>query len=332
MNISNKKILLFIVVAMASLIQINAKNLSLTLFTMYSMSEAKVISFVNYKGGVGKTTLAVELSTSLAYHHNKNVLLIDADPQTNATFYLMDEEEEWANYYADNSTLKEIFEAEMENKKIDIDSLIVDNGLKVHLYTNNLHLIPSHIELYDIDLRLASVIGAKATKARTILKKHIDTIKENYDYIIIDCPPNMYLVTQNAVVASDGVIIVALPEYLSVRGIAFIDRVIQEVMDQINEDLAIGGGEIERPEIKGIIFNRVRRTGYGLLRDQQRNIDNVKSLSDLGEKVFENYISESVKFPERSERRVSIAVSGYSTDERYVEELKKITEEFLSRV
>jgi len=129
-----------------------------------------------------------------------------------------------------------------------------------------------------------------------------------------------------------GVIVVCLPEYLSVRGVAFIDRVIQEVVDQINEDLAIGGGKIERPEIKGIIFNRVRRTGYGILRDQQRNTDNVKSLPDLGGKVFENYISESVKFPERSERRVPITVSEYSTDQRYVDELGKVTEEFLNRV
>ncbi len=295
------------------------------------MSKAKVISFVNYKGGVGKTTLAVEISTSLAYHYNKKVLLIDADPQTNATFYLMDEDV-WADNYANNSTLKEIFESELSGMSIDINSLIISDGLPVHNYTSNLHMVPSHIELYDIDLRLASVIGAKATRARTILKKHIDDVKSNYDYIIIDCPPNMYLVTQNAVVTSDGIVVVALPEYLSVRGIAFIDRVIKEVIDQINEDLAIGGGKIEKPEIKGIIFNRVRRSAYGILRDQQRNIDHVRRLKDLGTKVFDGYVSEAVRFPERSERRIPITVSGYSADERYVEELKNITKEFLNKI
>jgi chromosome partitioning protein len=250
------------------------------------MPQAKVVSFVNYKGGVGKTTLAVEISASLAHHYNKKVLLIDADPQTNATFCLMDEDE-WDEHYRDK-TLKEIFEAEMRNEIIDINQLIIKEGLKIHSYTRNLHLIPSHIELYDIDIRLASIIGAGATRARTILKRYINNIKENYDYIIIDCPPNMYLVTQNAIVASDSIIITCLPEYLSTRGIALIDRVVTDVINQINRDLAIGGGSINKPEIKGIIFNRVRHGPTGILKDQQRNINNVRNLPYLGNKVFEN--------------------------------------------
>ena len=297
-------------------------------------TRTKVISFVNYKGGVGKTTLAVEISAFLAYRYNRKVLLIDSDPQTNATFYLMDEDT-WEKNYSSDRTIRELFEAELNNFDININDLIVTDGLLIHEYTDKLHLIPSHIELYDIDLKLASRIGAGATRARIILKRHIDKIRSehDYDFVIIDCPPNMYLVTQNAIVASDGIIVVALPEYLAVRGIALIDRVIGEVIDQINREVGVVGGRIERPEIKGIIFNRVRRGGpYGeILADQRRNIEVVKQ-SELGDKLFENYISEAVKFPERAGRHVPIAVSEYKSDERYVKELRNVVEEFLNKV
>jgi len=111
---------------------------------------AKIVSFINYKSGVGKITLAVKISAALAQHYNKKVLLVDSDPQTNATFYLM-EEEKWKNLADNNRTIKELFDAALHDQLQDFDlrNIIVDNGLQIHQYTNNLHLIPSHLDLHE---------------------------------------------------------------------------------------------------------------------------------------------------------------------------------------
>jgi len=290
---------------------------------------AKVVSFVNYKGGVGKTTLAVEISAALAYHYNKRILLIDADPQTNATFYLMDEKT-WENYAKNKKTMKELFDAALNDQSFDIRNIIVSSGLEIHLRTRNLHIIPSHLDLHSIDLDIASRIGKEALKARTILRRSIEPIKDDYDYIIIDCPPNMYFITQNAIVASDSVVIVVLPEYLATIGISLIHRVIDKLNQDIRKQVEAFGGQFEGAKVKGIIFNRVRRGAYGILVDQRRSIDDVRS--QWPDITFKNYVSETVRFPERTRMKIPISVSGYAADLRYEEEIKRVAEEFLRRV
>jgi len=291
----------------------------------------KVVSFVNYKGGVGKTTIAVEISAAIAHHFNKGVLLIDADPQTNATFYLMNENA-WQRRADNELTVKALFDVFLRGAEPKIEDLIISNGLSVHGYTQKMHLIPSHLDLYDIDLKLASNLGAQSLTARSILRRSLQNVKDRYDYVIIDCPPNMYLVTQNAILASDGIIVVMLPEYFSTRGVALIDRIVDNVSTQVSRDLSTFDSEYRRPPIKGIIFNRVRRGPSGILIDQQRNIDDVKNLPGYGELVFDSFVSESVRFPERTELKVPISVSGSGAYGRYEDELRDVSQEFLNRV
>jgi len=289
----------------------------------------KVVSFVNYKGGVGKTTLAVEISAALAYHYDKRTLLIDADPQTNATFYLMDEHT-WERYARSGRTMKELFDAALNNQHIDIRNIIVSSGLEIHQRTQNLHVIPSHLDLHSIDLDIASRIGKEALKARTILKEGIDPIKDDYDYIIIDCPPNMYFITQNAIVASDSVVIVVLPEYLAIIGISLIHRIINMLNEDIRRQVEKFGGRFEGARVKGIIFNRVRHGPYGILVDQRRSMNDVRrQWPDI---TFENYVSETVRFPERTRMKIPISISGYAADSRYEAAIQRVAEEFLRRV
>jgi chromosome partitioning protein len=171
---------------------------------------ATVVSFINFKGGVGKTTLCVEMAASLAYRYNEKVLLVDLDPQTNATLSLMDEKS-WVAHAENKGTLREFFEACFDMKEFDLSRIVVHNPPQVS-QLENLHLLPSHIELFGMDLRLAQRFGWENLKARWFLRRALEPLQGAYTYIVIDCPPNLYLATQNGLFASDNYVIVALPE------------------------------------------------------------------------------------------------------------------------
>ena len=219
----------------------------------------KVFSFINYKGGVGKTTLAVEISAAIAHNLNVKVLLIDVDPQTNATFYLM-HEKEWDDWSTNKGTLREVFHNFLNGKSTDVRPMI--RGFD-RPKMKNFFLLPSHVDLLPMDLKLASHYGVESPRAIKLLKEVCDNLRKEYEVIICDCPPNLNLITQNAIVASDALAIVAIPEFLSVIGIRWIFVIRDEIVNRINEELKpFGAPAFEGPEVKGIIFNRVR--GYKL--------------------------------------------------------------------
>lgn len=214
----------------------------------------KVVSFINYKGGVGKTTVAVEIATALACHHQKKVLLIDLDPQTNATFYLM-YYNEWEKWIKTRGSLQKLFEAAKDGRNLDLDSIIFPiNQHRPWAKKTRFDLMPSHLHLMHVDLELATTYGLKDVRGITILRQALDDIRQQYEYIICDCPPNINFLTQNAIVASDSIVIVTKPDYLGFVGFNllknFIDGVTKRVKSQIEE--------FEGPAVKGVIFNMVR--------------------------------------------------------------------------
>ncbi|MFB3786686.1 MAG: ParA family protein [bacterium] len=293
---------------------------------------AKVVSFINYKGGVGKTTVAVEMAASLAYHKKKRVLLADLDPQTNATFYLMTAED-WENWARDHGTLKNIIMAFIANPPEYFKTH--DYIYKDFLYHPrnheliSLHLLPSHLELMTADMKLAMRFGAESFEGRKILRTAFETIKNDYDYIICDCPPNLNITTQNAILASDALMIVAMPEYLSTLGISEVERAVRQVVDEINQYIQ-GFCTFKGPEMKGIIFNRVHyRTGG--TNYQESMMDRVREQwPDL---VFDHFVSQSDKLSQSSEpSRYPIAISGYAADRVYENQLKACAEEFMLRL
>ncbi len=290
----------------------------------------KIISFINYKGGVGKTTLAVEIAASLAYHHGQKVLLIDLDPQTNATFYLM-QEKEWDEWQKTRGSLKNLFESYINGAHFDIKTAIKKDFIVAprDSRTISLHLLPSHLSLLMIDLELAMRFGAKGTKAKGALIKVFEQIKNDYDFIICDCPPNLNLITQNAIISSNGIVIVAVPEFLSTLGIALIQSAINNTIKEVNEDLSSYGAKgIEAPKIIGIIFNRVKYVTHGTTY-QEEVMSRMKR--EYKDKIFQNYISESDKIAERGEMKIPIAISGYARDKNYEKQLFECAEEFIRR-
>ncbi len=288
---------------------------------------AKVVSFINFKGGVGKTTLCVETAASLAGRFDARVLLIDLDPQTNATLSRMTEEE-WQKHASTKGTLREFFSVCYDGKSFDLTSIR-------HQYTRHpdgkkLHLLPSHLELFGMDLQLATKFGHGDIQAKVFLRNALQSLVSEYDFVLVDCPPNIYLATQNGLFASDHYIVVALAEYLSTLGLAHIQKSINGIFDQSNKLLQnIGGGSITAPSLMGIIFNRIRYKTRGTSNEETIMAQIRSAYKDA---VFDHWVSQSAQFPQRAEQKIPIALSGYAADQIYERQVRQVAEEFYDRI
>lgn len=182
-----------------------------------------VLSFINLKGGVGKTTTAVGVAEILAKEHRKRVLVIDLDPQTNASVTLI-EEEKWKQMDDEGRTIAQLFADKLNPHappRFDIERAIthqvstIDDGIK------NLDLLPSSIKLISIQDRIPQIgafedFGERPTE---ILRNAIEPILGAYAYVIIDCPPSLGIVTKNGLRISTGYVIPTIPDILSTWGI-----------------------------------------------------------------------------------------------------------------
>ena len=184
----------------------------------------KVISLVNQKGGVGKTTTSINLSASLALE-DKKVLLVDLDPQGNAT------------------TGVGFNKGDIEKSVYDVFNGTASMG-EVILQTKfrNLDLLPSSLQLAGIDIELIEKGREDPSFKRSAqLKEHLEKYKDNYDYIIIDCPPTLGLITTNALVASDSVIIPVQCEFYALEGITQLLNAIMLTKKKLNPNLKLEG-------------------------------------------------------------------------------------------
>jgi len=287
---------------------------------------ATTVSFINFKGGVGKTTLCVEIAAALASKFNSRVLLVDLDPQTNATLSLLTENE-WEKHSTTKGTLRDYFAACYDKKDFDLSSIIYQ--YKKHPSVKKLDLLPSSIELFGMDLKIATQFGHSDIQAKIFLKHSLEHISSNYDFIFIDCPPNLYLATQNGLFASDSYVIVALAEYLSTIGISHIQKSVVGIFDDARIIAKKIGGEIKTPKLVGIIFNRLRYATGGT-SSEESTVSGVEKLYDG--LVFNTKIPQSTKISERPEQKIPISLSGYKADAVYEERMEKAAEEFYERI
>lgn len=292
---------------------------------------ATTVSFINFKGGVGKTTLCVEIAASLAHKFNERVLIVDLDPQTNATLSLMTEKA-WQEHASTNGTLANFFDACYSGTPFDLAKTIVRKPVQYGGTLTKLDIIPSHIELFGMDLRLATKFGHDNLKAKLFLKKALSALADDYTYIFIDCPPNLYLATQNGLFASDYYAIVALAEYLSTLGIAHIQKSVGTVFSEARTllaDITAGGAAFIEPKLLGILFNRVRYLTHGT-SDEEGIMSQMRGR--YPNVVFDHFVPQSTQIASRPATKVPIAVSGYANDRNYEERLKAVAGEFYERV
>ena len=180
----------------------------------------KVISIVNQKGGVGKTTTAVNLSASLGVLEKK-ILLLDADPQANATSALGVE----LSTIEEKQTIYEVIENNIDPSK----TIIKTNS-------PNLSIIPSTINLVGAEIELVN-----HPNREKMLENQLTSIKEDYDFILIDCPPSLGLITLNCLCASDSVLIPIQCEYFALEGLGKLMNTIRKIQNFHNERLSIEG-------------------------------------------------------------------------------------------
>ena len=179
----------------------------------------KVIAIANQKGGVGKTTTAINLAASLAVLEKK-VLIIDADPQANTTSGL--------NFDPENSDHRTLYEI-LIGKLSASDALIQTELPKLHMIPSHINLVGAEIEMLDSENR------------ESILKNALAPIRDDYDFIIIDCSPSLGLITVNSLTAADSVIIPVQPEFFALEGLGKLLQTIRLVQDGVNENLQIEG-------------------------------------------------------------------------------------------
>ena len=184
---------------------------------------SKVIAIANEKGGVGKTTTSVNLGIGLA-KHGKKVLIADVDPQGSLTTHLGFRQPE--NLELTTAT---IMEKIIKNKSLNASEAILN-------HSEGISILPANIELSSTERALVTTLGGE-----TILKRYIETISHEYDYIILDCSPSLGMLTINSLVAADSVIIPVAPKYLDAKGLELLLKTIADLDTVIGKKLTIEG-------------------------------------------------------------------------------------------
>jgi len=200
---------------------------------------AHVIATINLKGGVGKTTTTAALAEILAAEFGKRVLVVDLDPQTNLTTVLIGEEA-WSSLNHDGFTLATLFKDALrpdgEPAKFDLQKTLQRDVSPVR-EVRGLDLLPSSLDLIDVQDRLGTMSSGKffANNPTDLLRKAVRPILDDYEYVLVDCPPNLGIVTLNGLRISDGYIIPTIPDVLSTYGIPQIQRRVSEFASSIGE-------------------------------------------------------------------------------------------------
>ena len=303
-----------------------------------------VIAVINYKGGVGKTTITANLGAELAWR-GKKVLLLDLDAQASLTFSFI-RPDEWKQELEQTRTIKSWFDSFEDGPPIPLESLIFQpkevSELLSHR-TGDLHLIASHLGLINVDLELATFLGGASLSQvkRNFLKVHrrlrdgLSSLESTFDIILIDCPPNFNIVTKNAIVASEYILVPAKPDYLSTMGIDYLRRQLSQLVDDFNEYVQLGGrpsADTINPQIMGIVFTMIQIYGREPISAQRPFISQVR---DLGLPVFDCRIRENKTFfGDAPEYGIPVALknTGSRTQENIQREIESFVSEFERRL
>lgn len=198
-----------------------------------------VVSLINLKGGVAKTTSTVALAEAYASQLGKKTLVIDIDPQTNATAMLIGEQR-WLELDRKEHTLARLFKDALDpdDRRFDLKATLQKGASDVQ-GTSKLDLLPSSLDLIDVQDNLATIPSGRfhAAQPVDILRRAVKTRLDDYDIVLIDCPPNLGLITLNALRISDGFIIPTVPDVLSTYGIPQIVKRVKDFSAELGETI-----------------------------------------------------------------------------------------------
>lgn len=226
--------------------------------------QANVIAMINLKGGVGKTTTSVAVAEFLAAHYDKRVLVIDLDPQTNATVMLIGEEK-WKDLNDEGHTLATLFSDALreqgESKTFNLDATLQRQVSNVGA-VKKLDLLPSSLDLIDIQDRLGSMDSGRfySNVPTDLLRRAVRPIIDEYDYVIIDCPPNLGIITLNGLRIASSYVIPTIPDVLSTYGIPQIMTRVSAFAENIGEEIEPLGIAISKYRAQSTVHaNTIKR-------------------------------------------------------------------------
>lgn len=307
---------------------------------------------INYKGGVGKTTISLQIAAGLKQIFEKRVLLVDLDPQCSLSVSMV-HEDYWIEHIEKTGSIRSVVQSfyEKDGPRIDPSWIITDAlGKSADPAENDenkekgknpevspgeegpcLDLLPSHLDLPDYEMKLVAKkprgIGTVDDFQRErylVLRRAFQPLHKKYDYIIFDCAPNIYLLSRNAILASDYYLVPTIPDFISCYGIPFILSHIRNMQQELREL-----GASTDASLLGIIRNRVRFAGGHMAREHEEQSNRLAD--EYGASLFDQLISDRIGVAELLGERQNIFASDLKKDEEVKADFESVVREVMRR-
>ncbi len=274
--------------------------------------------------------------------------MIDIDPQTNLTFLCVTEGK-WRRRRRGRKTIRDLYERYTRRSSLDVKRFIWTEPVLTGRYPiSGLDLIPCDIELLGEDLSTGQVVGAFPTMQAlqknaqryltdlSFLKRVVDEVRDEYDWVTIDCPPNLYLMTQNALHASDYYVVTAIPDHLSTIGLSILTRKIREIGNHISAAKTWAGSSSDQTvaDLGAIVFVKVRMGGNMITTVHDTTMRSINLEPFAEGKVVKKYTTELIGYSEAAENRVPVWEHDSDNARRAVRnnEYPEITRELITKL
>ena len=275
---------------------------------------AKRISIINFKGGVGKTTLAFHLGTGLAWQHDSRVLLIDMDHQSSLSILCLGVAG-WRRAIDERRTVDQIFKSFVGEDGLPDPTIIDHSPMRdIDADYDGMDLVPASLQLDDIEIELTASHQGNAIRSewnkRTLMCRWIEetAIDDEYDYIIFDCPPATKIVSQNAIAASHGYIIPVIPEVVMERGAPHLRDMMRSGIDARLRALAPMGEHraayVPDTELVGLAITRIQTARGGYTNDHSQHLRSLQGL--WGNALMTPYIVQGTGVSEALSDRLPV--------------------------
>ncbi|OQM79022.1 ParA family protein [Rhodococcus sp. 66b] len=274
-----------------------------------------VVATINLKGGVGKTTTTAALAEMLSGEFGQRVLLIDLDPQTNLTIMMVGERR-WGEVDSLNLTIASLFDAAVASNGADYDiSRLILRGVSPLTKVMSVDLIPSSLALIGMQEKVAAAALGIGNESTDILLRALTPVVDNYDYVLIDCPPNLETITLNGLRAADAYIIPTIPDVMSTYGIGPIQERVKSHGERWGKSIV---------EL-GIVVTKYRRASSV----HRNTVDDLNRRKDIG-MVFPSLIPEANQIAAAAEYAdFGTLRQKYGTDGQFTA-LRELTQDFMA--